>query len=372
MMISYIIPTRNRPERLRHTLARMSGLDGTAHEAAGGAEVIVIDNASDSAKRPTLPGTLANGLPLRAVQLDCNLGAAARNDGARIGNGEWLIMLDDDSHPLDAGHIELLRDAPDDLAAIGAEIFLPDGSRERGGLPEVFIGCGAAIRRRALLDAGGYDATFEYYAEEYDLCAKLLMRGWRIAHDFSGRFRVLHEKTTVGRDFNAIVQRLVRNNAWVMQRYAPEAMRHAEIAHIIERYAGIAMHERATRGFAAGMNDLNRTLANQPRTRMSQEFFDRFTGLAAVRRQLDNLDLPPGSRICIVDAGKNAHVIRLALAQCGHVLVDDEREADVLMIGTLSPGPMRDAFDRRAGDRRAAAPWTPGVIHAGRLISSSF
>ena len=371
MMISYIIPTRNRPERLRHTLARIGELDGTAHVVGGGAEVIVVDNASDPVKRAKLPMMLANGLPVRTAGLESNLGAAGRNTGAQMASGEWLIMLDDDSHPLDAAHIELLREAPHDLAAIGAEVFLPDGSRERGGLPEVFIGCGAAIRRPAFLDAGGYDATFEYYAEEYDLCAKLLLQGWRIAHDCTGRFRVLHEKTTLGRDFNTIANRLVRNNAWVMQRYAPEAMRHAEILHIIERYAGIALHERAASGFAAGLADLNHTLADQPRTPMSQELFDRFTGLAAVRRQLDNLDLPPGLRIGLVDPGKNAHVIRLALAQRRHVVVDVEREADLLMIGTLSPGPMRDALGRHAGDRRVVAACVTGVGQIRRLTPAA-
>jgi GT2 family glycosyltransferase len=358
MMLSYIIPTRDRPDRLHKTLLALGDLDAEKHAAAGGMEAIVIDNDSDAGKRLALPQSLANGMPVRAVELDCNLGAAARNEGARLAQGEWLIMLDDDSHPLDSSHIELLREAPDDLAAIGAEVFLPDGSRERGGLPEVFVGCGAAIRRQAFLDAGGYDEAFEYYAEEYDLCAKLILRGWRIEHDFNGRFHVLHEKTTVGRNFNAIVHRLARNNAWVMQRYAPDSARHAEIAHIIERYAGIAMHERAARGFAAGMSDLTDTLSNQPRTPMSQETFDRFSGLTAVRRRLDELDCSPGSRVALIEPGKNAHLIACALREHGCVLVDLCDQPDHLMIATLSPGPMRDAGDRRAGDARVLTPFS--------------
>ncbi len=352
-MLSYIIPTRNRPERLRQTLAALASLSADAHDAIGGAEVIVIDNAS--APRPILPKSLGNGLPLRAVHLDKNRGAAARNEGARTARGEWLVMLDDDSHPLDTTHIEVLLETPDDIAAIGADIALPDGSRERGGLPEVFVGCGVALRRDAFLQVGGYDATFEYYAEEYDVCAKLLFKGWHITHD--RRFRVLHEKTQHGRNFNAIVHRLVRNNVWVMQRYAPENMRHSEIAHIIERYAGIAMRENAARGFALGMSDLGNSLVHQPRTPMSDELFDRFTGAAHVRKALEDAEIDGDTRVTIVDGGKNEHVIRRTVIEMGARIVMDERDADVLLIGTLSPGPMLDAWERQRGYERVMLPW---------------
>ncbi len=45
-MISYLLPTRNRPSTLRATLAAIGGLPDEAHESVGGAEVIVVDNAS--------------------------------------------------------------------------------------------------------------------------------------------------------------------------------------------------------------------------------------------------------------------------------------------------------------------------------------
>lgn len=351
-MLSYVLPTRNRPDRLQRTLHALGRLDAAAHARIGGGEVIVVDNNSDS--RPDLPKTLANGLPLRAVFLDQNIGAAARNRGVDVAGGDWIVMLDDDSHPLDSSHIELLLNAPDDVAAIGAEITLPDGSRERGGLPEVIIGCGAAIRREAFLHVGGYDPTFDYYVEEYDLCAKLLMEGWRVMQNFGGQFRVLHEKVTAGRDFNVIIRRLVRNNVWVMQRYAPESVRQCEIAQTIKRYAGIAMKEQAARGFAEGMADLASTLATQMCTPMSEELWNRFTGASAVCESLSGID--SGKTVCIIEAGKNVEVIRREVINAGGELIEDERIADVLMIGTLSPGPMLDAFERRMADPRTRTP----------------
>ena len=95
-------------------------------------------------------------------------------------------MLDDDSAPSSLGHLNAIADAGRLTAAISAEIWLAgeqDSSvasaqrtqRESGGLPEVFTGCGVAIRREAFLEARGYDHSFGYYVEEYDLAAKLLL-----------------------------------------------------------------------------------------------------------------------------------------------------------------------------------------------------
>ena len=157
-MISYILPTHNRPDRLAKSLARIGQLCADDHAQFGGAEVIIVDNASDAP--PTLPRRLANGLPVRSFRMASNQGAAARNFAAEQAQGDWLIMLDDDSYPLDTDFVRVLSEAPPEVAAIGADIRLPDQRREAGGLPEVFVGCGAAIRRKAFIDVGGYAASF--------------------------------------------------------------------------------------------------------------------------------------------------------------------------------------------------------------------
>ncbi len=359
-MISYLLPTRNRPRALWQTLSALGALSFDEHDAVGGAEVIVVDNASEPAVE--LPPELDNGIPLRCLHLDENSGAAARNHGAAEARGEWLVMLDDDSYPLDTGHLEVLANASVDVAAIGAEILLSDGTREAGGLPEVIVGCGAAIRRDAFLAAGGYDPSFHYYAEEYDLCAKLLLAGLRVRHDL--RFRVRHGKVPDRRDMNVIMRNLVRNNGWVMQRYAPPHRREQAICEVIARYGTIAMTEDAAWGYSQGMCELNRTRQGQPSRPMSEAQFDRFTGLAHARTELSHRPELSGrkrGRVAIVDEGKHADAVRQALREIGTRFAADTRDADVLVIGTLSPGPMLDARDkRRVGPRPAIMPWRPG------------
>jgi len=343
MLISMIIPTRNRPEEVARTLDAIGALDADAIADAGGAEVIVVDNASSALART--PRTLANGLPVRRIRLHRNHGAAARNIGVTRANGVWALMLDDDSHPLDTGFLAAVTGAPSNVAAVGAEILLTDGSHERGGLPEVFIGCGVCIRRDAFLRAGGYDPAFHFYAEEYDLAAKLILGGSRITHD--PRFRVEHRKVATGRDMDTILHRLVRNNAWVEQRYAPLDRRAFAIAATIERYRAIAAKEWATEGFDAGLAELSRTLTAQPRREMTTAQYDRFTGLDAARTALDRAFRGSPLRVAaMVEHGKNDWAVAQAIRERGIAIVTDPRLADAVVIGTLSPGPIADAAVR--------------------------
>ncbi len=355
MRISFVIVTRDRPEELRLTLAALGALDGGAMAAAGGAEVVVVDNASRFL--PQVPERLANGVEVRLVLREENEGAAGRNAGARTAHGAWIVMLDDDSQPLDCGFLDEVASAPPDVAAIGAEILLPDGSHERGGLPEVFIGCGVAIRRDVFLDLGGYDASFGYYVEEYDLAAKMLLAGWRVVH--SRGWRVLHRKVAGGRDMNVILGRLVRNNGWVEQRYAPEGERDGAIERLVDRYGAIASKESAREGFERGVAELRSTLRDSARREMPEPLYDRFTGLAHARARLGaTLGLMGVARVAIVEPGKNEWAVRQALDEAGVEVVERGGGEGAVVVGTLSPGPILDGVARWAGaGLPVVAPW---------------
>lgn len=355
-MIAYIIPTRDRHEQLLTTLSAIDRL-GDAR-SVGGCEIVVADNASE---RPvTLPERLPRGTRVRVVRLERNLGAAARNVAADHADrrASWLVMLDDDSAPIDDGLELAIRRAPPYAAAISADIFLGQSPehitrREDGGLPEVFVGCGVAMRREVFARLGGYDPEFGFYAEEYDLAARMLLAGHRIA--FSPIFRVLHRKTHHNRDMDLILRRLVRNNAWVCQRYAPQSVLERELALADERCRSIADREGAHAGYEQGRADLAETLGGQRRTPMDDGLWDRFTGLTAARDAIQRR-LPRGVRaVQLIAEGKNAHVVRRALDEAG-VPVSD-READARVIGTMSPGPMLDALEGAAAGSPVIAPW---------------
>jgi GT2 family glycosyltransferase len=357
-MITYVLPTRNRPEVLRRTLAELERLGD--HACCGGAEVIVVDNASEA---PVRLGTrLKSGVRVDVLRRRINEGAAARNFGAMHADpaSEWIVMLDDDSHPMDLGFVDVLRGMARDVGAVSADIFLGTEAgvitgREQGGLPEVFIGCGVAVRRDLFVGLRGYDHAFNYYAEEYDLAARMMLAGYRVR--FEPRFRVMHRKVSAGRDMGMIVARLVRNNGWVIERYAPEGERRAALRAMRRRYRAIAGRERALAGFGAGLVELRRTVRGQTRTPMGTELWRRFTGAAAAREGLAwNLSLRGVRSAALIEEGKNADVIRGVLRELGIGEVSPER-AERLVIGTLSPGPMLDAMERRAGEERVVTAW---------------
>lgn len=371
-MFSYIIPTRDRPETLAQTLRALGNLP--AHDA----EVVIVDNASSSPVAMLLQdplgdvrdGRLINGISVRVVRSEVNLAAAGRTIAVRAADvrSEWIVMLDDDSWPTDLGFQDAIRDASADVGAIAGEIHLLSGVRESGGLPEVFTGCGAIIRRAAYLAAGGYDPAFGYYAEEYDLAARFILAGLRIKTDRRARF--VHAKVQAGRDMNTILGRLVRNNGWVMQRYAPDEVRRDVLRATVDRYARIARKEFAIPGYTTGLSELLRTLRTQPRTPMTAHQWDRFTGKAAARRGLLRAwaSFPGGAGFgaaALAHEGKNVEIIRDVLEELGVRIVTDERAAEALIIGTLSPGPMWDALEHRAdgaaartsGSTPLIAPW---------------
>jgi GT2 family glycosyltransferase len=377
-MISYVLPTRNRPERLKATLQALAALGD--HREVGGAEVVVVDNASQ--ERLILPRVLDSGLEIKYILRSRNEGAAARNHGVQASDpsSSWIVMLDDDSYPDDTDFLASLAQQPPDVGAVSADVWLPTrraqrAAREQGGLPEVFIGCGVAIRRSLFLSLQGYDPSFNYYVEEYDLAARLLLTGYRVA--FEQTFSVTHAKVTANRDMNVILGRLIRNNGWVAQRYAPDQHRLAELRETRRRYRRIAAKEHALEGFGRGLSELRKTLRAQLRSPMPDAIWDRFTGLAAARAALQSAYAArPFSTACIVDEGKNAWAIGQALHDLGVKVTGENDDAEAMIIGTMSPGPMLDAYDRRLEGRRIGGPrvlmpWTIATTPARSIAAAA-
>lgn len=373
MLCSIVIPTRDRAEALASTLAAIDARCGAALRLHGG-EVIVADNASAEPAR--VPRLLPeSGVPVRLLRIGENMGAGARNLAAEAAAGEWLLMLDDDSAPRDGAFAELASRAPAETAAIGGEIFVTDGHgrvlhREFGGLPEVFVGCGALVRRAAFLAAGGYDAGFGFYAEEPDLCARLIGGGWRVA--FSRGLRVDHAKSPAGRDRSLVVRRLTRNTALVAHRYTPDDRRNEAVEAVIARCRRIAEQQGVPEAAREGELEFRERAAAERPTPLSAEAFERFEGWAAVRRRLGAVHavrpierarvLMPGGVI-----GKGSEVIEAVVRSLGAEVVGGEEggkeRGAVLIPGTLSPGPMLDAAERLRAEHPGACvvlPWSAG------------
>jgi len=365
MLISFVIPTRNRSRELAYTLDKLRELD--LDMLGGISEVVIVDNDSD--ERINAPDELGNGITITRVQLDENRGAGARNIGVEHACGQWILMLDDDSNLMPGEVGAFLSNLEPTIGAVGGEIFLPGGHHEAGGLPEVIVGCGCAIRRDAFLEVGGYDAGFGYYAEEYDLCAKLISAGYRIGHTRAFGFE--HRKCSTGRDMDEILFRLVRNNGWVIQRYAPDWLLGGALDEMLRRYRHIAMHEQALAGYQRGVDELERTIEDQTRSALCGHGWDRFVGKDAMQRVLaGELDARRPSSVSIVGPphGKGFGQICDVIESHGLTLSDQSSaQGAIEVIGTLSPGPMLDAHQQYPN---AICPWSIEDSCMSRVVAS--
>jgi GT2 family glycosyltransferase len=190
--VGIVIATRNRRESLLRTLRQLAVV-------AEGARVAVVDNGSGD----DTVGAVCSAHPdVTVIALGENLGAAARNAGARALDIPYVAFSDDDSwwargalaiaarafeeHPrvaLLAGRVlvgserrldptcELMRDSP-----LRREDDLP-GPSVLG-----FIACGAVVRRSAFLEVGGFDSRFGIGGEEQMLALDLAAAGWGLAY----------------------------------------------------------------------------------------------------------------------------------------------------------------------------------------------
>jgi GT2 family glycosyltransferase len=348
MDLSFVIPTFNRPQILAETLDRLSKLDSSS--IGEQAELIVIDNHSDEVTR--LPASLSNGIVVRQIRLRQNIGAAARNVGCKHASADWVVMLDDDSSMLKCPAIQTLNSLGNDVHAVGGEIHLLNGKRESGGLPEIVVGCGCAYRRAVFMELGGYDQAFDYYAEEYDLCARVIRSGGRVVHHRGLQFE--HRKSPTGRSFDRIIGRLVRNNGWVIKRYAPRRRVQSAVDEMIERYYMIAHKEKALDGYNKGLEELHATIDVQPNSEMSEDHWDRFTGKAAVKSHLTEILKTEEKPVLLVHPGKGEPEIIEVLGTIGCTVSPKPVRGGRLVIGTLSPGPMHDA---KGAERLAIMPW---------------
>ena len=132
----------------------------------------------------------------------------------------------------------------------------------------------------------------------------------------------------------------------------------------IVRYGRIAELESAQAGYLQGLTELFATLQEQPQRQMPPSLFDRFTGLAHARHTLaESPHVAEGTRVALVDQGKNGWAVKQALREVGATIVDEQSDAKLFVIGTLSPGPMLDAYERRSrrGEPVLAA-WSPQHI----------
>ena len=231
--VGIVIATRNRREDLLGTLGRLEATDPDS-------PVVVVDNGSDDGT----PDAVRERHPrVRVIALGRNAGAAARTTGARVLTTPVIAFSDDDSWWAPGALAKVARAfaVHPSLGLVAARILVGPEERpdptcagmadspldQEPGLPGArvlgFVACGAAVRRRAFLEVGGFHPRMGVGGEETLLALDLASRGWGLAYldDVVAHHHPGPDPARADRD--AVV---LRNRLWAawLRRPAPQAL----------------------------------------------------------------------------------------------------------------------------------------------------
>lgn len=315
-LVSFVIPSFNRRDEVRTALTQIR-----ARGYAFPYQVIIADNGS----RDDTVALVHESFPeVLLLPLGRNLGAGSRNEALKQADGTFVVMLDDDSYPLDGAVEGALRvfaaDAAETVGCVAFNILQTDGTYWTNGLFSAFTGCGAIFRREVFERVGGYPDDFVYYAEEYDVSCRMTGAGYRILN--FAELQCFHSKAGENRSFEWIMNRLVRNNMVIWRRYLPRDLAGPQIETELWRYERIARKEGVLDGYLAGLVDgeeaSRRYLADDNPLRISDEAARRMLCLPAIESRVGAMAADhPGASVAVAGLGKTAHLILEVLAEHG-------------------------------------------------------
>ncbi len=193
-MISVVIASKDRERFLSGALASLDAQTG-----APPFEVIVVDNGSRDGTR-ALVEARAGGDPLvRYVAEPHPNRASARNRGVESARGDYVAFCDDDVR-LPQGWVAAHAAAQDRGNYVVNGPILNVGSPDARPLPRpvnysraFLCSCNVSLTKRAFVDAGGFDESFNLYGWE-DTELGLRLRGLGVGWKFSWDAYLWHVK----------------------------------------------------------------------------------------------------------------------------------------------------------------------------------
>ncbi len=196
--ISIVIPTYNRNDELVQTV------DSVLPEAKRmGATVFIIDQTPDHDESTITYLEYGNQKhDFKWIKMAHPSLTGARNTGLRVSASEIVLFVDDDVR-IPAGFIERHVSQYEDpqIGGVTGQVYVPyhhntvnydhpervatrHFSMEKAGRTDTFIGCNHSVRRKAMLEVGGYDEAFvaSAHTEDFDAGHRLTANGYKIMY----------------------------------------------------------------------------------------------------------------------------------------------------------------------------------------------
>ncbi len=219
--LSIVFLNFNKLQETQFTCTRLQELCATRDDV----EIIAIDNGSEDGTAEYL----AEQTEIISILLPDNGGIAGYNAGFSKACGEYLLILDDDSCPInlaDIDHAVQTLEQRQDIGIIAAHIQSPDSTPQWSWhLPKsatltrspFFIGCGFIIRRHLFEQVGWYPEDFFLYQNEIEVSFRIRQLGYDILYDPD--CIIVHRGIPSQRPGERRVFFPTRNTLWILRRY---------------------------------------------------------------------------------------------------------------------------------------------------------
>ena len=230
LAVSVVIISYNRPDEIRRNISEL------LYELNPEVEVVVVDNNSEIPVRSVLVEFRDR---IKIIEMDRNVGVAARNTGVQHATGEIVITLDDDVFGLTAHDVQLIKEQfqeKESMAAINFRVIddltekqinwchrrhLNEWGSKEFNTYEISEGA-VAYRRQAFLDAGMYPAYFFISHEGPDVALALMNMDWDVV--YCPDITVRHAHSMGGRPGWRRYYYDTRNMVWLGVRRYPLAL----------------------------------------------------------------------------------------------------------------------------------------------------
>ncbi|MEO1295064.1 MAG: glycosyltransferase [Cyanobacteria bacterium J06636_16] len=214
LSFSIVIPTYNRPERLKQCLQSLIRLDYPRDRF----EVVIVDDGSRAPMAP-IAESFATQLSLRLIRQDNAGPANARNTGAAAAKGNYLVFTDDDCQPATNWLMALadaIKEFPDALVGGHTINALPDNLysttsqllidyiysyyNQTRGEPTFFASNNFAVPRLKYQKLGGFDTSFPLAAgEDREFCDRWLH--YELPMHYAPDMQIYHSHTLTLKSF---------------------------------------------------------------------------------------------------------------------------------------------------------------------------